>query len=428
MDLEVEELRRPIPVAPRPPLRPEAFFKYGGGGGDTAESTSGDSWYNSRDELLSATSKLNRRPAPTPNDNLSQNVLNVRYTSKMSHRPRSTDGAGQYSVVVNPRTPLSPKVQSVSPMTREGIDPLARSSRPRSHSPSSQSTDENRRYSYMKNEHRVLPSKPPAEVMLRPTSPVFSASLAATSDNNSRPTSPITITDTKQPPLSGSSALNDRYTKKITVDTSRIPQLAPQSKMNKRYNAGPSIPNGSVPNGVIPQSEQNGGGRRYIPNGPPSDKTRSSRYTGGNPRRMTRSTEQSPTRSEGVVSTSNIDQWLDDVFDPVLDNDVDAEAKSLRSRIKGGRKKRKMNNGNTQEQQEQTTGSKEMNGVDEMNSWIESLFNNVMEFNSVGTGSVEEFDSSGHRLERRLKGGGDQFNPAQVYCVSYILHMYHIEL
>ena len=82
MDLEVEELKDPIPVPPRTALPPENFFTY---------QSSSTSDYAGRDEVLSSTSVLNQRSQP-PGLSASS-ALNMRYVQR-SKPPGSASPAG----------------------------------------------------------------------------------------------------------------------------------------------------------------------------------------------------------------------------------------------------------------------------------------------------------------------------------------------
>ena len=363
MPLEVEELRVPVPMEPRPPLKPEAFFHYAS---LPSESISGESWYQTRDEMLSS-SRLNQRPernVPILKD-LSQSKLNMRYSAK---KPAPPPPGMIDRELTNQRAPRG------SSQEYNG----ARS--PRVTSP----VDETK--------VRVLPSKPPTNMALkRSRSPEYGQR-----SGFSPPTSPLTITDIPEAERNESS---NRYSKHITVDPSRIPVGPPKGRMDH-------IPNGYVPNGTLPY---NGNiSPRYQGNGA---------VTKGNRHRA-----ESPTRSDtnGLTdgNASEIEQWLDRVFDPVLDGNLDAQsdAQSLSNRIKGRKRiKPKKQDKETRDLEQWLEGvfSSVLEG-----GWGEGfLGEGVGEIGEVGKGT-----SPAETLERRLKGGGETVRQAQVG--SFIVFFY----
>ncbi len=132
------------------------------------------------------------------------------------------------------------------------------------------------------------------------------------------------------------------------------------SKMNQRYDS-PSpkhsdtyLPNGNLPNGNLPNgdslelSQNSGLNRRYSKKVPMAGAPNAIDHSAKQEiMRRHRSTEVGP-RTDRAVSVasyksggggwSDMDRWVDNVFDPILTNDVDglSDARALENRMKGG--------------------------------------------------------------------------------------------
>lgn len=147
--------------------------------------------------------------------------------------------------------------------------------------------------------------------------------------------------DMQNPSLSESSILNIRYIKRQPPTS---PGASPHgnggpspgrpvssgediplsgSKMNKRYAQGapngPTAHNGEISNGM--------GGQHYEKN-PQSGQPRGRKHRPG---------EHDDSRSHASAS-SDMDKWVDGLFDPVLDHDVNdlQDGRALQRRLKGG--------------------------------------------------------------------------------------------
>ena len=168
------------------------------------------------------------------------------------------------------------------------------------------------------------------------------------------PQIPRAVSPTPQTLDLSPSKLNDRYGETASPEPpkSAEPQLGP-SKLNERYNRSPvangHIPNGGIPNGNTSPLELSANkiNQRYMRNQPTSPPLYASRIAAKDQiirRQRSESGRFAGDRSDRMSNKSSnptdMDQWLDRVFDPILHTNIDeiSDARTLESRLKGGGK------------------------------------------------------------------------------------------
>ena len=183
----------------------------------------------------------------------------------------------------------------------------------------------------VENGHRLVPHDVPIHVDI-PHSPPM--------------TSPPTSSPHQQPPhpaLLAESRMNQRYQNPSQI-TGGEQNLA-QSKLNSRYTSkAPVKANGHVANGNIPNGQASPSNRQGL-----SDNRLNKRYnrpavTGHSSKdQILRKQRQSEfgdgiSHHSGQTGPSDMDRWLDNVFDPVLVENLDdlSDTRSLHKHIKGG--------------------------------------------------------------------------------------------
>ena len=279
MPLEVQELYDPVPVCPRPAPQPENFFHYG-----SRPESLNENDYATRDEIFGGDQGLSRN-----------SILNVRYVKRQAPPPPSSGASSP------PRTTSPP---------------------PR----------------------RAAPPRPTPAPQPRPVTPP-------------RNLSPI-------PSVSAAGAFLE-FAETEASSTVTGPSLGP-SRLNQRYAASHgSMPNGSVPNGSMPNG--------HAPNGhapgsqhAQTEATEEETYRHYNRYATSIPSEHPPLSQEDVrwkqrisaasgrslvgarsditmahstrSGPSDMDRWLDQVFDPVLEPNLDdlSDVRSLENRLRGG--------------------------------------------------------------------------------------------
>ena len=276
MPLEVQELYEPVPVCPRPAPQPENFFHYG-----SRPESLNENDYATRDEVFGADQGLSRN-----------SIMNVRYVKRQAPPPPSSP----------------PRVASPPP-------------------------------------RRAAPPRPAPIPHRRATTPP-------------RNLSPI-------PSISAAGGfLNFAETEASSIAPTEVESALAPSRLNQRYAASQgSMPNGSVahhgslPNGSLANGHPQGNHteateeetyRHYshyatsIPSEHPpltqEDMRWKQRISAASGRSMV-GTRSDITMAHSTRSgPSDMDQWLDQVFDPVLDGNLDdlSDVRSLENRLRGG--------------------------------------------------------------------------------------------
>ena len=285
MELQVDELLHPIHIPKMALARHESIFR------DVTQRgvANVEHWFSTRDEMLAA-SKLNQRgQREYPPGLSSRSALNVRY-AEATRKPESQYALASPSVSRQPSAVTHPRNvnRSVSSASAALDVSVATSDYPGNNIP-----------------------------------PIFSRSIEDVDMSHSVMTSPSTVADVHvnggDIKLSRGSAMNERYV------TPEVTSISTASKLNQRYLKKPQKSNGMA-NGHAVKSTS--GASTPVAQG---------RYV-KNPKavRQRQSQQQVRDRSTPTPSQqSDLSPWVDDIFNPILDDNSDEFAPPLPERIKG---------------------------------------------------------------------------------------------